>query len=110
MKGSRIRPRLVPRARARSLQIDTWCERRLLRLSTTTLLGVLVMKKNRCLVLIALAALGLHLFVEWMESKGFDGWRLICLQILEGGVLVIDIVAYIVFLCRVTWKMVKGLW
>lgn len=61
-------------------------------------------------MVIATAALGLHFVVKWMELKGFDGWRLTCLEVVEGGVLVIDAAAYLVFLCRVTWKMVKSLW
>lgn len=61
-------------------------------------------------LLICLAAFGLQLAVRAMAAHGFDGWQLSIAKWIEILVFSIDAVSYLVFLIRVTWKMLNDLW
>lgn len=59
-----------------------------------------------CVIVLAGAGL-LSLFVDWLESLEVDPAIVYTGKFLEYALLLADVVLYIVFLCKTTWKAIK---
>jgi hypothetical protein len=60
-------------------------------------------------VLIASVAYGLHLFVGFLTANGLDGFGAHVLYAVEGSLLVIDALLFLIFMVRVGIRTVKEL-
>jgi hypothetical protein len=60
-------------------------------------------------LLIGLAAVGLDLFLQWLEGIGVSAYITVGLMIAKLALFSADVVLFLIYLANTSWEFVRGL-